>query len=62
MLKNKKITDYVPLTSERTLVQVRVEAPLRERVNKQREADGLSWQQLVEACFRRYLDEKAGSR
>lgn len=60
--KLKNILEYVPTAGDRTLVQVRLDSALRERVNAQREADGLSWQQLVEACFRRYLDEKKASR
>jgi len=53
----KALKDYFPEKREYHLFQCWVDAALLERVTAQRKADGLSWKELIEACFNCYLDE-----
>jgi antitoxin component of RelBE/YafQ-DinJ toxin-antitoxin module len=41
------------------LLQVRIDPRLRNEVKKQLDKDGLTWSDLVSACFGAYLDEKS---
>ncbi len=46
-----------PAPEPKALVQARVCVSLHEEVNAQRALDDLSWQELLEACLKRYVDE-----
>lgn len=56
--KPKRTVDFLVPEPERRLFQVRIDSDLLARAEARREIDGLTWQQLVEACFRRYLLEQ----
>jgi uncharacterized protein (DUF4415 family) len=48
---------YLSPSVERAGFQTRVDVSLLAKVNELRKAEGLSWQDLVEALFRAYISE-----
>lgn len=57
----KPLREYLPKKDLR-LFQCHVEVELLERVKKQMEVDNLSWRDLTEALFKKYLDEMGRSK
>lgn len=58
----KTITAYLPdKEAERkntTLVQAWIPTELAEEIRKLKKQDHLNWSELLEACFKRYRDER----
>lgn len=58
--RTKSILDYLPNKHKPTrLFQANIDVDILKLVIEQRDKDGLNWRELIEACFRKYLDEKS---
>ena len=57
--KQKSIVDYLPEPEgEKVMFQARVSKDLLKRVSAERTKHGVSWQDLIEAAFKKYLDDR----
>lgn len=60
-MKNSKTIDaYLPKkNSEKTLIQAKIDSNLHAEVKALMEADEITWQDLIVASLKRYLDERS---
>ncbi len=56
-MSTKPIDKYLPQKEETTLTQGHVPKRIFHSVNQYRESKGLTWNELLEALFKRLLDE-----
>ena len=60
-MKAKTIKDYLPKKdSKKVLVQAKISEDLHEQLKLSMESDGITWQDLIVASLKRYLDERKG--
>lgn len=62
MRKLKAIVDYIPKPEETKPVMGEVPVGLLAEAKKLRGRDGLTWNELLTACLRRYVDEGGHSK
>lgn len=59
MKNNKTINDYLPKKeAQRVLIQAKVSQDLHQEVKNKMEKDNITWQELIVASLKRYLDER----
>lgn len=56
-MPSQKITDFLPERIQKLKVQGQVEASIWEKVNEKRQVMSLTWHELLEAMFRKFLEE-----
>ena len=62
MKKEKTLNDYLPKkVTEKILIQAKVPADIHALVKAKMFQDDLTWQDLIVASVKRYLDEKKAS-
>lgn len=59
MKKKEKLITKLVLVKKTAMFQCWLDSELLNRVRKQRRADNVKWRELIEACFRLYLEESA---
>lgn len=52
----KNIKDYLK-NKETVLIQTKINSDLHEEINNYRESLQITWKELLEACFKKVLDE-----
>lgn len=53
----KNITDYLPSKEETALLQAKVSKSLFQKVKERKAQLGYSWEEVVEAMFKKFLEE-----
>ena len=61
MKPKKTLHDYLPEKKEARLVQAYVDSDLLDAIKKKLDKDGVYLKDLIEAAFRKYLDEAKGA-
>lgn len=62
-MKNAKtIDDYLPKKdAQKVLIQAKISPELHAEVKAKMDKDGITWQDLIVASLKRYLDERKAS-
>lgn len=59
MKKAKQLKAYLPIREDMSNVpQTPISKDVFEKTKKQKQNDNLSWSELIEGLFKRYLDER----
>lgn len=61
MKNSKTIDDYLPKKdAQKVLIQAKISPELHSEVKAKMDKDGITWQDLIVASLKRYLDERKG--
>jgi hypothetical protein len=61
-LNMKKISDYIPTETPKMVVQGRVSSSIAHEVKRMLKVQGITWNEFLEACLKRYCDEVKGKK